>query len=79
MNQKVISILLGVIQIVIAIWYFDLHSTNQMLVSGALSLSGVSLFLRETDSKRLQRTGGLLLRIGAALAMILFLKVVIFD
>jgi hypothetical protein len=51
MNSKNLGRLLGIIQILVALWYFDWHSWNQFFVSILLFLGGIYGLLTETQSK----------------------------
>ncbi len=79
MNLKIIGIALAVVQILIAVWYFDWHSTNQMLLSGALGLSGASNLLLETESEKLKSTRRFLRNAALVCAVVLLLKMLVFD
>jgi hypothetical protein len=77
MNQKIIPIVLGVVQILFALFYFDRSSTNQIFVSILLLLSGTSLLLSLAESASIKKASRYLLFAAGALAVLLLLKVVI--
>ncbi len=77
MNQKIIPIVLGVVQILIALFYFDWSSTNQIFVSILLFLSGISLLLSLAESVAIKKASRYLLFAAGALAVLLLLKVLL--
>ena len=51
MNLKILGILLGIIEILAAIWYFDWQSCNHIIISILLFLGGINSFLPNPQSK----------------------------
>ena len=74
MNLKHLGILLGVIEILVAIWYFDLHSWNQIFVSIALFIGGILSFLPNPQSNFLIKIKKLIHIMVFMLFIIFFIK-----
>lgn len=72
MNRRFLGALIAIFQIIVAIWYFDWNSVTQIIISAVLFLSGLSLLLRDAESKSLQKAGSYLLY-TAAFIILLFL------
>jgi hypothetical protein len=66
--------LLGIIQILLTIWYFNQHNLTQIIVSGLLVLNGVLSFFTNTQSKLLVRLKGFIQIVAITLAVILLIK-----
>jgi hypothetical protein len=74
MNLTILGILLAVIQILLAIWYFDWNSWDHIIVSILLFLGGIIGFLVNTQSKFLMKIKKLIHIIGFALVIFLLIK-----
>ena len=77
MNLKHLGILLGIIEILVAIWYFDWHSWNHIFVSLLLFLGGINSFLTDTQSMFLKKIKSLI-QIFCLTIVILFLIKLLF-
>ncbi len=75
MNLKILGLLLGIIQILVAIWYFDWNSWNSIIVSILLFLSGIAGFLVDTQSRLLLKIKELIYIIGLSLVFILLIRI----
>ncbi len=74
MNLKILGIILGVVQILLAIWYFDWNSWNQILVSALLFLGAINVFLTNPQSKFSIQVIRLTQIIAVTIVFILLLK-----
>jgi uncharacterized membrane protein len=77
MNQKIVPVVLGIVQILIALFYFDWSSTNQIFVSILLFLSGTSLLLSIAESVSIKKASRFLLIAAGALGVLLLFKVLL--
>ena len=77
MNQTFVVLILGVVQLILAVWYFDTSSSNQVIVSVLLFLSGASLLLQLSESYPLRRSARYMRLGAAALAVLLILKILL--
>lgn len=66
--------LLGIIQILLAAWYFNQHNLTQIIVSGLLILNGTLSFFTNTQSKSLIRLKEFIQIVAVTLAVILLIK-----
>lgn len=76
MKLNILGILLGSIQILLAIWYFDWQSWNQILVSNLLFLSGIITLLADKQSVFLTRLKKCLQVIAGVFVVVLIIKVI---
>ena len=74
MKSNILGKLLAVIQILLAIWYFDWQNWNQIFISTLLFLSGVIGFLIDAQSKFLTKVKKLLQIIAGVIVVILLVK-----
>lgn len=66
--------LLGIIQILLAVWYFDWHNRTQIIVSVLLALNGTLSFLTNTQSKFLTKLKKFIQIVAVTIAVILLIK-----
>ena len=79
MNLKVIGILLGVIQILVAIWYFDWHNWTYIFVSTLLFLSAINGFLTDSKSDLQIKIKKFIRAIGFTVVIILFIRLIFVE
>ncbi len=77
MKRKKFEILLAIIQILLAFWYFDWNSWTSIIVAGLLFLSGVMIFLTGFQSKILSKIKEFIYIIGFLLVFILLIKILL--
>lgn len=75
MKLDILGKLLGIFQILVAIWYFDWNNWTQISVSTVLFLSGISILSRDAKSEPIRKTGRFLLWVGFIVAIFLIFKV----
>jgi hypothetical protein len=66
--------LLGIVQILLAVWYFNWHDWTQIIVSTLLMLNGTLSFLTDTQSKFLASSKKFIQIIAVAIVSFLFIK-----
>jgi len=76
MKLNILGKLLAAIQILIAIWYFDWQSWNQIFISILLFLSGIIGFLIDTQSKFLEKLKKCLQVIAGMVVVIILIKLI---
>jgi len=76
MNLKKLGTLLAIIQILLAIWYFDWDSWNYIIVSILLFIGGTCGILTEIKSGFLIRIKELLQIIGVTIVILFLIKLI---
>ena len=66
--------LLGIIQILLAVWYFDWHNWTQIIISVLLVLNGTLSFLTDTQSKFLTKSKKFIQIVALTIVVILLIK-----
>lgn len=74
MNLKILGILLGIIQLLLAIWYFNWNSWNHIIVSILLFLGAMNVFLGNPQSRFLIQTKRLIHIVVLAIVTLLVIK-----
>jgi hypothetical protein len=76
-DQKLgmIGRILGVIQILVAIFVLDMKSWNQIIVSVLLFLGGTLMLTAEIDSTTIRRVRGVLSFVAVAISVALIIKI----
>jgi len=77
MKQGILGKILGIILILIAIWYFDWNKWNPIIVSTVLFLSGLNSLFRDSESDFLRKLSRILLYVGLFIAIFLIFKVLL--
>jgi hypothetical protein len=67
--------ILGVIQILVAIFVLDVKSWNQIIVSALLFLGGTLMLTAEVDSAAIRKARGVLSFIAVAISVALIVKI----
>jgi hypothetical protein len=67
--------ILGVIQILVAIFVLDVKSWNQIIVSALLFLGGTLMLTAEVDSTAIRKARGVLSFIAVAISVALIIKI----
>jgi hypothetical protein len=67
--------ILGVIQILVAIFVLDVKSWNQIIVSVLLFLGGTLMLTAEIDSTTIRRVRGVLSFVAVAISVALIIKI----
>jgi hypothetical protein len=67
--------ILGVIQILVAIFVLDMKSWNQIIVSVLLFLGGTLMLTAEVDSTAIRRVRGVLSFVAVAISVALIIKI----
>jgi hypothetical protein len=67
--------ILGVIQILVAIFVLDMKSWNQIIVSVLLFLGGTLMLTAEIDSTTIRRVRGVLSFVAVAISVALIIKI----
>lgn len=76
MKLNILGILLAVIQILFAVWYFDWQSWNQILVSVLLFLSGIITLLADQQSIFLLKLKNRLQIVSGIIIVIILIKLI---
>jgi hypothetical protein len=71
MNLRYLGYLLGLLQIIVAIWIFDLSNWNKIIIAILLFLGGVNSFLENPQSQYLVKIKWLIY-IMIFIAMVIF-------
>lgn len=79
MKSNILGKLLAVIQILIAIWYFDWQSWSQIFISILLFLSGIVNLLVDKQSVFLVKLKKRLQVIAGIFVVIIFIKLIFFG
>lgn len=67
--------ILGVIQILVAIFVLDVKSWNQIIVSALLFLGGTLMLTAEVDSTAIRKVRGVLSLVAVAISVALIIKI----
>jgi hypothetical protein len=71
--------LLGMIQILLAVWYFNQHNSTQIIVSVLLVLNGVLSFFTNTQSEFLIKSKKYIQIVALTIVVILIVKLFVGD
>ena len=65
---------LGIIQILLAVWYFEWHNGTRIIVSVLLILNGTLSFLTDTQSKFLTKSKKFIQIVALTIVVIITIK-----